>query len=178
MGKRVYVSNNGTWVDVTSGDIGLWSSYTPTIGGSFSIGNGSLVSKYSQVGKIVYVKIDITAGSTTSIGNGLTFTLPSSPVESVAGTGFIRRYNKAYPISIVYYQYESPVKIGAAVDSSGYGYTYSDLSYDVPTYSDLENYKTYNFANEIPDVLLIRSGRPISTLSGDIIEISAWYEVA
>lgn len=178
MGKRVYVSNNGTWVDVTSGDIGLWSSYTPTISGGFSIGNGSLVSKYSQVGKIVYVKIDITTGSTTSIGDGLKFTLPSAPIQSVTGAGFIRRYNKAFPISIVYYQYESPVTIGAAVDSSGYGFTYSDLSYDVPTYTDLENYKTYNFANEIPDVLLIRNNRPISILSGDVIEISAWYEVA
>ena len=177
MGNRTYVRSGGSWVDITTGGAS-WSSYVPTIGGGFSIGNGTQVARYLQSDKIVYVKIDITTGSTTTIGNGLTFTLPSTPVDSVVGTGFMRRYNKAYPISIVYYQYESPVKIGAAVDSSGYGYTYSDLSYDVPTYSDLENYKTYNFANEIPDVLLIRDGRPMAIFSGDVIEISAWYEVA
>jgi hypothetical protein len=53
-----------------------WTSYTPTFTG-LTIGNGTVVAKYKQVGKIVTLKIRIVLGSTSSMAN-MTITLPIS----------------------------------------------------------------------------------------------------
>jgi len=179
MGKRVYVRSSGAWVDITNaGPSWSWSSYSPTFGGGFSIGNGTVSAKSVQIGKTVFGKIDITVGSTTTIGSGLTATLPSSPIEMVNGNGAVKRYTRAYPIHVHYNSYTSPVTISLSVDSDGQTYKYSDIAYDIPSYNDLVNLKTYEFANSIPDSVPIRAGRPIDFLTNDIIEVSFWYEVA
>lgn len=52
---------------------GAWSSYTPAwtaTGTNPSIGNGSLIGKYSVMGKTVHVRIAMMAGSSTSFGSG------------------------------------------------------------------------------------------------------------
>ena len=163
-----------SWADIG----GAWTSYTPTMGGGFTIGNGTQVSKYVQSGKIVFGKIDITTGSTTNIGNQMTATLPVAPVGMVAGTGVVKRYTRAYPIYVHYNSFASPVNISLAVDSDGQTYVYTDIATEIPTYEDLDSLGTYVFANSIPDVVPIRSARPISFAADDIIEVSFWYEVA
>jgi hypothetical protein len=178
----VYVYDGASWLDLAAAGGGgggaTWSSYTPTFGGGFSIGNGTVVAKHAASGKVVFGKIDITIGSTTTLGTGLTATLPSTPINTVGGEGIVKRYTRAYPVYVHYNDYTSPVSISLSVDSDGQTHIYTDIAAEIPSYNDLENLKTYTFANSIPDAVLIRNSRPIGFAQGDIIEVSFFYEVA
>jgi hypothetical protein len=66
-----------------------WTTYTPTISG-FTIGNGSLVARYAQIGKTVHLRITFTLGSTSAVSAAPRFTLPvnaSSITYIIAGSG-------------------------------------------------------------------------------------------
>lgn len=69
---RLAVGANDLVLTAASGEAtglkysGAWSSWTPTFTG-ISIGNGTVTANYAQVGKIVYVKMKIVWGSTTSL---------------------------------------------------------------------------------------------------------------
>ena len=53
-----------------------WQSYTPTFT-NFTLGNGTItLAKYSQIGKIVNVKVLITLGSTSSVSGRIGISLP------------------------------------------------------------------------------------------------------
>lgn len=64
---------------------GQWVDYTPTLS-NFTLGNGSMEARYSQVGNTVDFYVEITMGSTSSvtgvIGVGV-------PVASPSMTGFL-----------------------------------------------------------------------------------------
>jgi len=64
----------------TSGGGGTWTTWTPTIGG-LTQGNGTLVARYIQVGKVLNFFIRFTFGSTSSI-TSLNFTLPVTPSQT------------------------------------------------------------------------------------------------
>ncbi len=76
---------------------GSWKSWTPTLGalvGSFSLGNGTMVGRYIQIGKTVHYRLHITFGSTSTMAIVQpTFTLPvATPTyANTAGTvmGFV-----------------------------------------------------------------------------------------
>lgn len=57
-----------------------WTSYTPTwgsIGTAPTLGNGTIVGKYTQVGKLIKGRIELTIGSTSTVGTSVyTLTLP------------------------------------------------------------------------------------------------------
>jgi hypothetical protein len=61
-------------------DLGAWTSFTPTLSG-WTQGNGTVVAKYSQIGRVVSFSIVITGG-TTSSGNIASFTLPVTAADS------------------------------------------------------------------------------------------------
>ena len=55
-----------------------WSNYTPSYNG-ITVGNGTVVARYIQIGKMVNVYYSLTWGSTTSItGSLLLITMPTS----------------------------------------------------------------------------------------------------
>jgi len=61
----------GDAIDASLG--GAWTSYTPTWTGQITnpvINNGTIDAKYKQIGKTVYLRIDIAMGSTTTYGSG------------------------------------------------------------------------------------------------------------
>ena len=65
---------------VTAPNIGTdssfsWQSWTPTLV-NLTLGNGTMVGAYSQVGKTVNARLLITFGSTSSMGSIPTFTFP------------------------------------------------------------------------------------------------------
>lgn len=73
--------HNGTDLLVWSGSAwdtyvktpGTWASFTPTWTGSGSnpsLGNGTLVGRYSKIGRLVTVHINLIPGSTTTYGSG------------------------------------------------------------------------------------------------------------
>ena len=63
-----------------------WTAYSPTWTGSSSnpfLGNGTLVGRYKEIGKTVFIYIKLTAGSSTTFGTGYwKFTLPVTALNS------------------------------------------------------------------------------------------------
>lgn len=58
-----------------------WATWTPTWT-NLTLGNGSVVAKYKQIGKLVIARLALTFGSTSSIAaGGVEFTLPVNAAE-------------------------------------------------------------------------------------------------
>jgi hypothetical protein len=83
---RLAVGANDLLLTAASGEAtglkytGAWTSYTPTYSAGFVIGNGTVVSKYQQVGKLVTVYYQLTWGTTTAVTNFATVSLPVTGV--------------------------------------------------------------------------------------------------
>jgi hypothetical protein len=75
--------STGTKVGAAATDIsGAWTAYTPTAT-NFTVGNGTLTGKYVQIGKTVCVRINFTAGSTSSYtASGMAISLPAAAQAS------------------------------------------------------------------------------------------------
>ena len=60
-----------------------WETYTPTFV-NITVGNGTVVARYSQVNKLVTVQMKFTLGSTSTIGGagGCTMSLPKTSVSA------------------------------------------------------------------------------------------------
>ena len=56
---------------------GAWTAWTPTLG-AITIGNGTTVAKYTQIGKTIHATLEVTWGSTTSQSGTFTFTIPAA----------------------------------------------------------------------------------------------------
>lgn len=54
---------------------GPWVTWTPTLT-NITLGNGTVVAKYKQIGKTIVFKFKFTMGSTSAMGSVPTFTLP------------------------------------------------------------------------------------------------------
>jgi hypothetical protein len=81
--ERVRVDTNGL-ITGTGTSLGAWTAYTPTLTGTWAIGNGTIAGKYMQVGKLVIVSGGITWGSTSTFGAA--FINISLPVTAAAAT--------------------------------------------------------------------------------------------
>ena len=71
-GTDLLMWNGSSW-DTYVKTPGAWTSYTPTwtaSGSNPSLGNGVLVGRYSKVGRVVTVHINLIPGSTTTYGSG------------------------------------------------------------------------------------------------------------
>lgn len=55
--------------------LAAWSSFTPTWT-NLTVGNGTSTGKYKKIGKIVWFKIDLVWGSTTSISSSVSASFP------------------------------------------------------------------------------------------------------
>lgn len=64
-----------------------WVSYTPTFT-NLTVGNGTLVAKYRQVGKNIEARISLVFGTTTSVSADILASLPVT-AAAYAGTGNI-----------------------------------------------------------------------------------------
>lgn len=76
----------------------VWATYTPVwdavSGTNPAIGNGTLAGRYLKLGKLLFLQIDLTAGSTTTFGTSTNwrFSLPSgltaaTPTSTALGVG-------------------------------------------------------------------------------------------
>ena len=59
--------------------LGTWTSFTPAWT-NVTVGNGTQSAFYSVINKILFVRLRLTFGSTTSFGNPVQLTLPNSYV--------------------------------------------------------------------------------------------------
>lgn len=78
-----------------------WTSYTPTFT-NVTVGNGTLVAKYQQIGKTVRARISLVFGSTTAVSGDIQFTLPVT-AASYAGTANVTQIGvgQMYDVSAV-----------------------------------------------------------------------------
>jgi hypothetical protein len=88
---RLAVGANDLILTAASGEAtglkysGAWTSWTPTWT-NLTVGNGTVVARYCQVGKIVQAFIGFNMGSTSSMGSGPFFTLPVTAVAPGSNT--------------------------------------------------------------------------------------------
>jgi hypothetical protein len=78
---------------VTYGNFAIWTAYNPVwtaTGGTTTLGNGSLIGRYCQIGKLVIAKINLVWGSTTSCtGAAWKFTTPVNDANAPRDVGSI-----------------------------------------------------------------------------------------
>jgi hypothetical protein len=86
---------------------GIWGNYTPTVSG-WTIGNGTLSGRYTQIGKTVHAIAVLVAGTTTNPLGVPVLSLPVTPAAGPSGA--------ASGISVTYWYDTS-----AAITYSGHG---------------------------------------------------------
>ena len=78
------------WGDQAVNAESAWTTYTPTFT-NLTVGNSTVAARYKQIGKIVFVSMRFTRGSTGSIGSTPTMSLPvnnDSDIGLMIGTPY------------------------------------------------------------------------------------------
>ena len=131
-----------------TGNTGAWTSYTPIIT-NWTIGNGSVVGKYAQIGNLIVFRSIFTAGSTsTFVGN---FRM-SIPITATSGSELLSISALAFDSSAGGYYYANVLPIG----TSAFELMWRSTSV---TYS-------------------VGAGIPFTPASSDVFYISGFYEAA
>jgi hypothetical protein len=81
---EIVVNNALDTLDAQIG--GAWASWTPTWT-NVTVGNGVVVAKYKQIGKLAFARISLVLGSTSSVSGLITFSLPVTRATYAGGTG-------------------------------------------------------------------------------------------
>lgn len=89
----VYEWYDGTaWVTLLMP--GAWVAWTPTLT-NLTLGNGTVVAAYHQVGKLVNIRFLFTLGTTSAVGTDPTFSLPVTPRSLVTQQNFVAVFTDA-----------------------------------------------------------------------------------
>ena len=64
--------------------VGEWTSYTPSWT-NLTVGNGTVIAEYAQINEIVFYRIKLTFGSTTSVSASVSVSLPFTADEVYLG---------------------------------------------------------------------------------------------
>lgn len=72
---QIIVADSAQGLGIKWDDLGQWQTWTPTYT-NLTVGNGTVVSRYVQIGKTIHAVFEITFGSTSSMGTGPTISLP------------------------------------------------------------------------------------------------------
>lgn len=103
-----------------------WGSYTPSWTGSTTnpvLGNGTIAGAYAQAGKLVFYKVTLTTGSTSTYGSGAwLFSLPvtasSFSVTAAGSTGFATLYDSSGTTRYFRMAYQNSTTTVAMADMS------------------------------------------------------------
>jgi len=120
------------WATPSSG--GTWTTWTPTYTG-FSVGNGTVIARYSQTGKVVTAWFRLLFGTTTSMGASnnrisLPVTASSSYVQNqVAGQSVFWDNSLASPYQgLIVFNSATEVRVMANNNNKATTYTYYDYA--------------------------------------------------
>ena len=157
-GSLAGLSNNDHPQYVRGVDLGTWIAYTPTWTADTtnpSIGNGTLVGRYTQIGKTCTVCISFSAGSTTTFGSGnWSFGLPKT-AKNISNMVFFGIAHIRKPATA---NYERVARITPYISAT-----------------------TINaFIDPTPgsNSLYINSTTPLTWGSGDTLDLEITYEIA
>jgi len=91
--KRLQVYNGTAFVDFDA----EFTAFTPTFT-NYTRGNGTTDSRYVRIGKLVFLYISESLGSTSSMGSGPSFTLPvtARAVAAITGNAYLLNPGDAY----------------------------------------------------------------------------------
>lgn len=134
---------------------GAWTSWTPTLA-NITLGNGTVVAAYKQVGKTIVAEFVFTMGSSSAMGSAPTFTLPVATLGS--------RYSSL----------ASP--IGTVVASDAGVNTYAALAFY--SSSTVCRPRLINAASTIGVYADISSTSPFTWGTGDQLVAQLMYEAA
>ena len=113
-----YQTANKKYVDDSVSPLGVWTAYTPTWSAPTtnpSIGNGTLVGRYTQIGKTCILIIGLTMGSTTTYGSGnWSFSLPKT-AKNTSGINF---YGVAHIRKVGTANYERIAQISPSISTT------------------------------------------------------------
>lgn len=84
-----------------------WASWTPTLT-NMTLGNGTIVARFIQIGKTVFFRFTFVLGSTSTIGSSPTFSLPVTAI-----TGYTT--GASTPIGIVHYEHTGVTNAEGAI---------------------------------------------------------------
>jgi hypothetical protein len=131
-----------------------WSSWTPTWT-NLTIGNATVAATYTQIGKTVNFVVNVTFGSTSSMGTNPTFSLPVNAVT----TGMI---------------FPEVVWGNAGMSVSGVGTVFFGIViYGSATTAEIT---TYNVAGTYPSLSGITSTAPFTWTNGSILVCTGSYQ--
>jgi hypothetical protein len=85
-GQVLQVNSGATAPEWATPASATWTSFTPAFT-NLTVGNATLVGKYINVNKTVLFYVQVTFGSTTSMGTAATLTLPVSAASATASQG-------------------------------------------------------------------------------------------
>jgi hypothetical protein len=131
---------------------GAWTNYTPSFLTNVSLGNGTRVARYAQIGKICFVYFSFTLGSTSTITGQPEFSLPVTGAQSATyanGDSLLLDYVTAEYFGKVYLQSTTTFSLVAQSASVSY----------------------------VKDAI-ISSTVPMTWATNDKITANFWYEVA
>jgi hypothetical protein len=153
---RLAVGANNLFLRANSGAAtglewaGTYTTYTPTFV-NFTLGNGTAVGRYLQIGKVVLVEIKVTLGSTSSMGSDPYVLLP---------------VNAAMTTSVQANVTLQDAGTGEYVGAAGNPYADSLRLFAVGASGSYANY------------VLITSTVPFTWATNDVFSIRATYEAA
>jgi len=148
---QVLAKASNTDMDFTwaTSSVGSWTAWTATLG-NITLGNGTVVARYQQIGKTVNFRFNLTLGSTTSITGNAHFFLPVTPSYDTPCTTIVRDDGVAfYPT------------VGMVFASGGYC--------DVTVGNASGTYVTQT---------AVTGSVPVTLATADKIYVSGTYEVA
>lgn len=141
-------------LSTTTGELGgAWTTWAPTWT-NLSVGNGTLVAKYTRVGKTVEARMHLTFGSTTSVSGSVDFTLPVTAVAldgsaDIASIGNAVYYDGATNISFGRVQKRSTTQaMFHAIVASGTYLSQANLSSTIPFTWNTSDQLTAHFSYE------------------------------
>jgi hypothetical protein len=136
--------------------IGETSTFTPSIT-NFTLGNGTAVGRFVRVNKLVYFRVGISFGSTTSIGAGakdLTLPIAATNVATLDGLNILVHY---YDLNLSIGVFNQPaICIGTTAVRLG----------------------ANNVAGTYESFTDLSSTVPFTWATGDVLNIAGTYEVA
>ena len=132
-----------------------WDTWTPTLT-NFTLGNGTLVARYTQLAKTVIGQITFTLGSTSAVGTAGTFSVPVT-----AGSGYTVAQNIIGPCHLFDTSAGTTHSGGVRLEST-------------TTLRPFVN----NAAGTFVTVAGLSSTSPFTWATGDILQFSFCYEAA
>lgn len=148
--NRLQVYDGSAWLNVDT----KFTTFTPTWT-NLTVGNGTQVGQYVQIGKFVYVEGQITLGSTSSVSTNPTLTYP---ITIASGSG-------SRPDPIPFFTYYGDTGTAAYYGISQAGGT-GLILYGM------------NVAGTYPTLVSVTATAPFTWTTNDVISYSFTYEAA